>query len=117
MMPEYREFKNTQGWQDGNDEPRVGENVKRQSANTHPSTVPTKNITIGWRPTCTCFGEFADSAIPQPCTVLDPFSGSGTTGRVAIRLGRRYIGVDVSQVYHDDIAAERLGNIQAELPF
>jgi hypothetical protein len=27
--------------------------------------------------------------------VVDPFCGSGTTGRVATRLGRRYAGVDL----------------------
>jgi DNA modification methylase len=29
-------------------------------------------------------------------TVIDPFMGSGTTGFVALRLGRRFIGVDLS---------------------
>lgn len=34
-------------------------------------------------------------------TVLDPFSGSGTTGMVAARHGHRYVGIDVSKDYLD----------------
>ena len=34
-------------------------------------------------------------------TVLDPFSGSGTTGEAARKLGRKYIGVDLNPEYHD----------------
>lgn len=33
--------------------------------------------------------------------VLDPFSGSGTTGMVALEAGRRYVGVDLSTEYLD----------------
>ncbi|WP_280364567.1 site-specific DNA-methyltransferase [Nocardia abscessus] len=33
--------------------------------------------------------------------VLDPFSGSGTTGLAAARHGRRYIGVDLNADYLD----------------
>lgn len=32
-------------------------------------------------------------------TVLDPFNGSGTTGAAAEKLGRKYIGVDISHSY------------------
>jgi site-specific DNA-methyltransferase (cytosine-N4-specific) len=34
-------------------------------------------------------------------TVLDPFSGSGTTGMVATQEGRRYVGIDVNSEYLD----------------
>lgn len=39
-------------------------------------------------------------------TVLDPFSGSGTTGAAARQLGRTYIGIDLNPAYHD-LARER----------
>ncbi|MBN7389246.1 DNA-methyltransferase [Mycobacteroides abscessus] len=32
-------------------------------------------------------------------TVLDPFSGSGTTGQAAQRLGRKYVGIDLNAEY------------------
>ena len=34
-------------------------------------------------------------------TVLDPFSGSGTTGLAALKHGRRYVGIDLSAEYLD----------------
>ena len=33
--------------------------------------------------------------------VLDPFSGSGTTGLAATKLGRRYVGIDINAGYLD----------------
>ena len=51
-------------------------------------------LTKGWEPSCECF----DGAL-EAQTVFDPFSGSGTTGMVARRLGRRYIGVEISPEY------------------
>ena len=31
-----------------------------------------------------------------PATVLDPFAGSGTTGTVALRLGRSFKGIEIN---------------------
>lgn len=45
--------------------------------------------------------------------VLDPFVGSGTTAAVAKRLGRRYVGIDVSKQYIDS-ARERLAEVSDE---
>ena len=33
--------------------------------------------------------------------ILDPFTGSSTTGLVALELGRRFIGIDLEQEYLD----------------
>jgi DNA modification methylase len=38
---------------------------------------------------------------PQCGIVLDPFSGSGTTGVVARKLGRNFIGIDLNREYLD----------------
>ena len=50
--------------------------------------------TVGWQPTCKC-----DAGEPIPCTVLDPFGGSGTTGQVAIELGRKSILCELNPEY------------------
>lgn len=41
-------------------------------------------------------------------TVLDPFSGAGTTGLAALRFHRKYVGIDISAKFHD-IALRRMG--------
>ena len=42
-------------------------------------------------------------------TVLDPFAGSGTTGKVAVELGREFIGCELNPAYAD-LAAKRITN-------
>lgn len=48
-------------------------------------------------------------------TVLDPFSGSGTTGMVAQQNGRRYVGIDISKEYLDLSLKTRLVNATLDL--
>lgn len=49
--------------------------------------------TIGWHATC-------DHRVdPVPCVVLDPFAGSGTTGVVALRFQRSFVGIELNPDY------------------
>lgn len=52
-----------------------------------------KSITTGWQATCTCAADVI------PCTVCDPFVGSGTTVAVAVAHGRTGIGIDLGADY------------------
>jgi DNA modification methylase len=56
-------------------------------AQKHPPT------TTGWKPTC------AHDGPTVPGTALDPFGGSGTVARVANRLSRRAILIDLNPDY------------------
>lgn len=46
--------------------------------------------------------------------VLDPFNGAGTTTKIAKMLGRRFIGVDISEKYCQS-AKQRLENVEKKL--
>jgi DNA modification methylase len=56
--------------------------------NAHPPQ------TLGWVPTCPC-----PPSPPVPCTILDPFAGSGTVGEVAEQLGRHSVLIELSPAY------------------
>lgn len=49
---------------------------------------------------------------PMNGVVLDPFTGSGTVGEVALLLGRRFIGIELNPEYHA-IAERRIGRAAA----
>lgn len=76
--------------------------TKKSTLGSSGGYLVNEHVPQGWRPTCEC----VDTTI-IPCTVLDPFSGSATTGAVALRLGRNYIGTDLQEDYLD-LAVARL---------
>jgi site-specific DNA-methyltransferase (adenine-specific) len=63
---------------------------------------PPHSVTLGWFSTCACNADMT------PQTVLDPFCGSGTTGVVALRHGRQFIGIELNEQYAE-IARNRIG--------
>lgn len=65
-------------------------------SNGHPTPKPT-DLMLEW------VEDFTDSGE----TILDPFMGSGTTGVAAIKLGRRFVGVEIEPKYFD-IACQRI---------
>ncbi|MDB5710519.1 MAG: modification methylase [Sphingomonas bacterium] len=77
------------------------ERLKKDGVKVHPTQKP-EALIYRILLACTKPGD----------VVLDPFFGTGTTGAVAKRLGRRWIGIEREQVYVD-AARER---IDAALP-
>ena len=55
--------------------------------------MPVERQDKGWASTC---NHVASSF---PALVLDPFAGSGTTGVVALRLGRSFVGIEINPEY------------------
>jgi DNA modification methylase len=53
-----------------------------------------EDLEDAWVPTCAC-----PPFEPVPCTVLDPFGGSGTTAAVAKELGRSAVLIDLNADY------------------
>ena len=45
--------------------------------------------------------------LDSPQTILDPYMGSGTTGVACVKLGRKFIGIEISREYCD-IAVKRM---------
>ena len=67
-------------------------------------------VTTGWQPSCTCGTEET-----VPCTVLDPFVGSGTVSLVAHGLGRSSVGIELNEEYIDIIKSRwARGGLPAE---
>lgn len=71
-----------------------GEQAGNRTASSGTMLQPPTSRTIAWQPTCKC-----DAGEPVPCVVLDCFAGVSTTGLVANRLGRAYIGIELNSQY------------------
>lgn len=50
---------------------------------------------------------------PSAHTILDPFMGSGTTGVACVKLGRKFIGIEIDPKYFD-IACKRIRDAYAQ---
>ena len=99
----------------GGDRSMLGVQSEHRGAAGH---IPGHNevTTLGWQPTCEHFRdpcpkcakpwrEVEVARLPAcfcglvPCVVLDPFTGSGTAGVVALELGRRFVGIEANPLY------------------
>jgi DNA modification methylase len=72
--------------------------------------------TLGWKPTCGCHAEVAEGERYPACTVLDPCAGRGTTGEVALELGRNVILIELNPKYAAMCVANT-NNTTPGLPF
>lgn len=83
--------------------------VSMVDGNRDPQRHVTSTRIVAWEPTCECPGRTWVKPV-----VIDPFTGAGTTGAVAVRLGRRFIGGELSPKYAAG-ARKRIGNIDPPL--
>ena len=88
----------------GMNSPRAGAGRTASRRNIHPTVKPADLM----RYLCKLI-------TPKGGTVLDPFTGSGSTGRGALRCGFRFIGVELNPEYCE-IAARRLEAEAASMP-
>lgn len=80
----------------------VGKNKEDQEAKGHPAPFP-----------CELARDHILSWSNEGDIVLDPMCGSGTTTKVAAQLGRRYIGIDISEQYVQ-LARSRLPQVEPQ---
>lgn len=77
---------------------RAGEENVALSEKVHPHQKPAAIMRA-------CIQYIPD----RPETILDPFMGSGTTGVAAVKLGRKFIGIEIEPKYFD-IACRRISD-------
>jgi len=74
----------------------VGKKAEDQKAKGHPAPFP-----------CALARDHINSWTNEGDLVLDPMNGSGTTTISALKLGRKYIGIDISKEYCE-LATKRI---------
>ena len=82
-----------QSWHDHKSDLEQGQRTEGMSLATDRGNGKYIRRTTGWSSTCDHDAE------PVPGVVLDPFCGSGTTGVVALRHGRSFIGIELNPEY------------------
>ena len=71
-----------------------GRSATQRRVKRNAASLTAEYETVGWEPTC----NHTDAPV-VPCTVLDPFSGAATSGLVARRHGRAYVGIELNPNY------------------
>lgn len=77
-------------------------NIPKVGRYGHPTEKP-EGLLCAW------VRDFTD----QGETILDPFMGSGTTGVACVKLGRKFIGIEIDPGYFD-IACKRIKDAYAQ---
>lgn len=97
-----KEYKKHLGksWSDHKDDAQKGKRINRKVDRS-------EYITTGWTP-CNCGADFEGGV------VLDPFCGAGTTGVVAKKLDRKFIGIDISEKFCE-MARKRILKTECQL--
>jgi DNA modification methylase len=67
------------------------------SSRLHGQYYDISRTTVGWLPSCEC--GWVGPEDPPTSTVLDPFCGAGTTGVVALRHDRDFVGIELNPDY------------------
>ena len=57
--------------------------------------------------------EWCLGFLPDARTILDPYMGSGTTGVACVKLGRKFIGIEIEERYFD-IACRRIAEAERQ---
>ncbi len=91
---------------------RTGRRSAAEVGNRDPERHVTRTATVGWKPTCNCGRPSSDNV---PCTVLDPFGGSGTTAEVAIRSNCCAIVSELNPEYVS-LIKQRLADLSLMIP-
>lgn len=105
---------------------RLGSNARGQDA-PWSNVGGTRNRRSVWTVTTKAFKGAHFATFPpdliEPCilagskpgdVVLDPFNGAGTTGLVALKHGRRYIGIDLNPEYIEITEKRLAGHVKDE---
>lgn len=70
--------------------------MAKEKNRVHPTQKPV--VVMEW-----CLKQLPDNSL----TILDPFMGSGTTGVACVKMGRKFIGIELDEKYFD-IACKRI---------
>lgn len=79
----------------------------RRNLFTHPTNSPDRDGVHPTEKPVSLMSELVQLFTNEGETVCDPFMGSGTTGVAAVKLGRKFIGIEIEKTYFS-IACRRI---------